>query len=464
MATGLLAPAAVLALATSVLAAPVGAVPATIAAAATDDWGPPVTIVEDVGTGGSSAASGAGFTSRGREIVLYQSGSQLFVATRPAGRRNWNAPVALTAPAVSYLEAPRLMTWGDGRATVLWTVGAGRVRIFYKDMAANGRWGPRHRVGIPTLPTIFSLQSVRHENGTFALAWTRGEGYGAEAAVRFPGEPWRMTAQHPLVDSHPTGVFVDRHGSVHVAVFQETPDNKALTAAVRRSRGVYVLDVRPNGSWGTPHRVGPPAGISLQDYGRYGFSANHDGDVLLSWGEYQTDGLHNVLRVRHVGGGFGPRHVLSAQPSNAFGNGEFPLSAITRSGGAVIVYGESMSKDDFSHQLYLQRMTARGTWLPPRLITPALGNYYYPTRLAVDPRGTALISYTQVDGQGNEIETRVVRCVKAMPCRASTTFSDLHRDSLIALGLDGQGLLVTRRTGTPATASDLVSRRLAPLP
>ncbi len=462
LAGGLLAPAAVLALVTSAAAAPSSAEPpdagrvATIGPVSADGWGPPVTIVPKLPVTSSAPAESAGFTSKGREVVLLRRDGSLLAVSRPAGQLAWASPVSLT-PRSPTLASIRLLTWGDGRATAVWTLGCCSVRIFYKDMAADGTWGPRRHVEIPTRPAIFSLRATRDASGTFALAWVNREGSGAQAAVRFRGQPWRMTAEHPLVDSTPTGVFIDRYEAVHVAVYQETADTKTAST---QSRGVFVLDVDRDGSWGTPHRVGPPAGIELQDYGRYAFSANRDGDVLLAWGEYDAAAhVRNVVRVRHVGGGgFGPRHVLPSQPSIGGGG---VLAALTPRGGAVIVYG--LSPSDTGYQLFLQRMTPHGTWLNPRPLTPDTG-YSYAAKLAVDPDGTVLTTYSRSDQSGNPLDTRVIRCVRGRPCGDSATFPGLDSGSLIAFGPTGRGLLVTQRPlpGDP-TRSDRISRRLAPL-
>jgi hypothetical protein len=417
-----------------------------------------VPVITDPDLSATTGRHSVGVTTRGREVALLVEGglqSRLLVATRGAGERHWAAPVALSARA-RWLENPQLVVWGDGRATAVWTTGV-EPRLFTASMAANGSWGPQRRVDIPALPAVFALHAARSENGTLALAWNQGEGRGAAAAVHRPGQPWRMTGVHPLVESTPTGVAIDRSGDVHVAIFQQTADTRVPAARGGGSRGVYLLDVNRNGTWGPAHRVGPPAGSGndLQDYGQHRFSSNDDGDVLLAWGEYNARGnVVYVMRVRHAGSGFGPRQLLPRQPSGFRGGTGIPLAQLTASGAAVIVYG-ARSPEGTGYPTFIRRRTSAGTWGAPRRVTSDPDAYYAPARLAIGPGGAALITVTEGTDPARRV-TSVVRCLRSAPCGSSTTFAGMDAGSMLAIGPSGRGLLIT------GNHSDLVSRRLAP--
>jgi hypothetical protein len=422
--------------------------------AASDIWSEPVPVVADPDLSASIDAQSAAVTSRGRELALLVNGGprlQLQVASRRAGERDWAAPVALSGRA-RWLENPQLLVWGDGRATAVWTTGV-QPRIFTASMAANGRWGPQRRVDIPALPAVFSLRAARSDDGTIAIAWNQGEGRGAAAAVHRPGGPWRMTGVHRLAESTPTGVVIDRSGTVHVAVFQQTADTRVPAERGGDDiRGVYLLDIRRNGTWGPAHRVGPPPGSShdLQDYGTYRFSRNDDGDILLAWGEYNDRGnLIFVLRVRHAGSGFGPRQPLPRQPQGFRGGTGIPLAQLTASGAVVIVYG-ARSPEGTGYPTFIRRRTSAGTWLAPRRVTPDPDAYYTPARLAVGPGGAALLTVTD----SSDRVTSVVRCLRSAPCGNGSTFVGMDVGSLLAFGPSGRGLIIT------GDHSDPVSRRL----
>jgi hypothetical protein len=263
-----------------------------------------------------------------------------------------------------------------------------------------------------------------------------------------------MTGVHRLVDSTPTGVVIDRSGEVQVAVFQQTADTRvpAGRGAARgeSSRGVYVLDVTRRGTWGHAHRVGPPAGsgIDLQDYGDYRFSSNDDGDILLAWGEYNDRGnLIYVLRVRHAGGGFGPRQLLPRQPQGFRGGTGIPLAQLTASGAVVIVYG-ARSPEGTGYPTFIRRRTAAGTWWAPRRVTPDPDAYYSPVRLAVGRGGAALVTVTDYTNSSERV-TSVVRCLRSAPCGNSSTFPGTDVGSLLAFGPSGRGLIITADHSNP---------------
>ena len=427
--------------------------------AASDIWGAPVPVITDPDLSATTGRHSVGVTTRGREVALLVEGgpqSRLLVATRGAGERHWAAPVALSARA-RWLENPQLVVWGDGRATAVWTTGV-EPRLFTASMAANGRWGPQRRVDIPALPAVSSLRVARSDDGTIAIAWNQGEGRGAAAVVHRPGEPWRMTGVHPLVESTPTGVVIGRSGDVHVAVFQQTADTKVPAGRGGDDiRGVFLLDVRRNGAWGPAHRVGPPSGSShdLQDYGTYRFSSNDDGDILLAWGEYNARGnVIFVMRVRHAGSGFGPRQLLPRQPQGFRGGTGIPLAGLTASGAVVIVYG-ARSPDGTGYPTFIQRRTSAGAWLTPQRVTPDPDAYYAPARLAIGPGGAALLTVTDHTDSSDRV-TSVVRCLRSAPCGSSSTFPGMDVGSQLAFGPSGRGLLITGDDSGP------VSRRLAP--
>jgi hypothetical protein len=424
--------------------------------AASDRWSSPVPVIADPALSAATDPISVAVTSRGREVALLvdEGTRSLLVVSRRAGERQWTEPVALSVGA-RWLEDLQLLAWGDGRATAIWTTGV-QPRIFTASMAASGGWGSPRRVDIPALPAVFSLRAARSDDGTLAIAWNQGEGRGAAAAVHRPGEPWTMTGVHPLVDSTPTGVVIDRAGDVHVAVFQETADTKLPAAGLGSSRGVYLLDVTRSGTWGPAHRVGPPAGSdTLEDYGTYRVSSNDDGDILLAWGEYDDRGNpFFVMRVRHAGSGFGPRQLLPRQPTGFRGGTGIPLAQLTASGSVVIVYG-ARSPEGTGYPTFIQRRTSGGTWLPPRRVTPDPDAYYSPVRLSVGLGGAALITVTDYTNTSDRI-TSVVRCLRSAPCGSSTTFPGMDVGSLLAFGPSGRGLLIT------GDRSDPVSRRLAP--
>jgi hypothetical protein len=312
----------------------------------------------------------------GRVLTLWEQGGDedaIWASTRPAGGP-WSAPRRLSLPGHWALDSLAVAS-GSAGATVFWEDDgpAPGLEFWSRRLRADGTWA---RAGLITRSTtnVVDLVADRNAAGDMAIAWT-ARGSRVQAAVRRAGGSWQVSDPQPS-QSGPDGVVVDAGAAVTV-VF------RAPCCSQRRS-AIWASDVRGNGSWSTPVRLGPTLGATLAPpWQPIEVDDNARGDVAIAWAERDEDGVRSFVRSRAVGHDWSARHQLPGRSTAAkvgVGRaGQLVAGWVDRSDGTAI---------------RLARADADGRWgATQTLLADDRDLYAFTTDLDVNGDGDALLGY-----------------------------------------------------------------------
>ena len=306
--------------------------------------------------------------------------------TRYTVGSGWGTATQLSATNVGVENfSPVIAASASGDVAIAWVNHANQdYAVWGSYLPANGVMGPSTRIETATGNTG-DVRVAIDSAGIATAVWINydtGDNTLALWANRCSGGTWGaggIIENSPLSLSEYT-LTVDSNDDVIAVWTQQITNN---------SQGVYVSRYNGTaGSWSARTSL-----AETVDGSAYypAVAADADGDLMVVWGQLDSNLFHSYSRYYTAGGSWSPAVPIGAEVD--------PEIAFDASGNVLAVWGSEVSQ--VSRVIKSSRYTVAGGWSSATTLTPGPGAYDQYPKFAIDEFGNAVAVWVQYDLNNN---------------------------------------------------------------